>query len=84
MHCPPCILELACRLFDSSLQQPNCRTHNGAHHPESGVFQQVISLRPTARAGGIAGAIIRPIRQRPIQNQRLRPIHIPIRYSVLF
>lgn len=37
----------------------------------------MISRRPTARAGGIAGAIIRPIRQSPIQNQRLRPIHIP-------
>ena len=56
-------------------QHPNHSPNNGANDPVSRVFNQPApcgtTRLPTART------IIRPIRQRPINNNRLRPIHIP-------
>ena len=57
-------------------QHPNHSRNSGAHDPISRILHHQIP-RPSPRTRPATRTIIRPIRQRPINNNSLRPINIP-------
>ena len=61
-------------------QHPNHSSNSGAHDPVSRILHHH-APRGSTRTRTTTRTIVRPIRQSPIDNNSLRPIHIPHMYQ---